>query len=50
MAFGLMNAPATFQQSVNVLLARVKCQRAFFYLDDIVVFFKKPEKHNERLK
>jgi Reverse transcriptase (RNA-dependent DNA polymerase) len=45
MPFGLINAPATFQRAMDVLLSRVLWQTAIVYLDDIIVFSRTPEKH-----
>ncbi|KAH3722840.1 Transposon Ty3-I Gag-Pol polyprotein [Pelomyxa schiedti] len=40
MPFGLVNAPATFQRLMNVVLSGVSPLTAMVYLDDIVVFTK----------
>lgn len=36
MAFGMQNAPATFQHLVNQVLGGVECCEA--YLDDVVIY------------
>ena len=40
MPFGLRNAPAAVQRTMDVILASVKWKTALVYLDDIVVFSK----------
>lgn len=37
MPFGLSNAPATFQRTINQILGNARFQRAFAYMDDIVI-------------
>lgn len=44
MAFGLKSAPATFQCATNVILALVKWQHPFVYIDDIISFSKIPRR------
>ena len=36
MLFGLKNAPATFQRAVDIILSRVKWERALVYFDDVI--------------
>ena len=38
MPFGLCNAPATFQRTLDILLAGVRFDYALVYLDDIIVY------------
>lgn len=38
MPFGLCNAPATFQRTMDILLSGVRFQFALIYLDDIIVY------------
>jgi transposase InsO family protein len=45
MPFGLINAPATFQRAMDVLLSRVLWKTAIVYLDDVIVFSKTVEDH-----
>jgi Reverse transcriptase (RNA-dependent DNA polymerase) len=37
MPFGLVNAPATFQRAMDVILSRVLWKTAIVYLDDVIV-------------
>lgn len=48
LAFGMRNAPATFQRLVNTVLAGVPCCNA--YLDDLVVYTSTWEEHMSSLK
>lgn len=47
--FGLCNAPVTFQRFMEMILRGLQWQYALIYLDDILVFGKTIEEHNERL-
>ena len=38
MPFGLKNAPATFERTVDIILSRVKWETAMVYLDDVIVY------------
>jgi hypothetical protein len=38
MLFGLRNAPATFQRTVDIVLSGLKWKTCLVYLDDIIVF------------
>lgn len=45
MPFVLKNAPATFHRYIYVIVATVKRQYAFVYIDDITVFLMTPKEH-----
>jgi Reverse transcriptase (RNA-dependent DNA polymerase) len=38
MPFGLVNAPATFQRAMDIILSEVRWESVIVYLDDIIVF------------
>jgi len=49
MPFGLSNAPAVFQELMNIVLQ--ECEGlATAYLDDVLIFSKTPEEHLQHLK
>ena len=50
MPFGLTNAPATFQRLMETCLGDLNFHWCIIYLDDIVIFFKGPVSHLERLE
>ena len=50
MLFGLCNAPATFQQLMNLVLAGVQWSRCLVYLDDIIVVGKNFDNHLNNLR
>jgi hypothetical protein len=50
LAFGLTNAPGTFQRTMNNILQPVIEKICLVYLDDIIVFSKSAEEHVENLK
>ena len=50
MPFGLTNALATFQHLMESYLGEMHLKWCIIYLDDIIVFSKTPEEHNERLR
>ena len=50
MPFGLANAPATFQQLMENVLAGLARDGCLVYLDDILVIGKTLEEHNENLR
>eukprot|EP00171_Calliarthron_tuberculosum_P023134 IDg23134t1 len=45
MPFGLMNAPATFQRALDIILAGYKWQTCLVYLDDVIVFSRNYDEH-----
>ena len=45
MAFGLCNAPATFQRLMNFILRDVLGKKALVYLDDVIIFSNTLEDH-----
>lgn len=49
MPFGLTGAPATFQRLMDEVLAAHKWHECMVYLDDILVFGRTLEEHNQRL-
>ena len=49
MAFGLTNAPATFQRAMNPIFAGLSGIDCLVYLDDIVVNGQTLAEHNQRL-
>ena len=50
MPFGLVNAPATFQCLMEVVLADLARNACLVYLDDILVVGNSLEQHNDNLK
>lgn len=50
MSFGLTNAPAVFQASVNDVLRDMINQYVFVYLDDILVFSKDFSSHHKHVR
>ncbi len=49
MPFGLVNAPSTFQRTMNLILHGLTWQTCLVYLDDIIIFSATFEEHLERL-
>ena len=49
MPFGLVNAPATFQRLMEVELSDLARSACVVYLDDILVFGKTLQEHNDNL-
>jgi hypothetical protein len=45
MSFGLCNAPAIFQETMNKVLAKLLRKGVLVYMDDILVYAKTPEEH-----
>lgn len=50
MPFGLKNAPAIFQRGMNDILREHIGKRCYVYVDDVVIFGKNLEEHNENLR
>lgn len=50
MAFGLTNAPATFQRTMNTVLHGLNWLDCLVYLDDIVIFASTLEEHHRKLE
>ena len=50
MPFGLKNAPATFQEAMNIILADYINIFVIVYIDDIIVFSKDMEEHKIHLE
>ena len=49
MPFGLVNAPSTFQRIMEVFLAGLARNCCLVYLDDVLVFGRSLDEHNENL-
>ena len=49
MAFGLTNAPATFQRAMEIALSGLQWTTCLIYLDDVIVFGRTFEEHKQRL-
>jgi Reverse transcriptase (RNA-dependent DNA polymerase) len=47
--FGLLNAPATFQRAMDIILSEVRWESIIFYLDDIIIFSRTFEDHIRHL-
>lgn len=50
MRFGLKNTPGTIQRLMHIVLAKVKWQFDLVYLDDIILFLRTPDEHNENVR
>lgn len=50
MAFGLAGAPATFQILMDRVLAGIKGEMCYVYLDDVIVYSRSMEEHVARLE
>ena len=50
MPFGLVNAPATFQRLMEVVLSGLAREGCLVYLDDVLVMGKTMKEHNENLQ
>ena len=49
MPFGLTNAPATFQRCMDIVLSGLKWNQCLVYLDDVIIFGKDLNEHNQNL-
>jgi hypothetical protein len=49
MPMGLNGAPATFQRLMNYIMSGIQGVRALTYLDDIIVYGRTVQEHNDRL-
>ena len=50
MPFGLVNAPATFQRLMEIVLSGLARDKCLVYLDDVLVIGKSLEEHNQNLE
>ena len=50
MAFGLTNAPATFQRLMESCMGELHLKECLIFLDDILIFSKNVEEHIKRLE
>ena len=50
MSFGLMNAPATFQRALDIVLSPFKWRTCLIYLDDVIIFSKNYDDHLEHVE
>jgi Reverse transcriptase (RNA-dependent DNA polymerase)/RNase H-like domain found in reverse transcriptase len=50
MPFGLVNAPATFQRSMDNILSEVRRESIIVYLDDVIIFSRNFEDHVRHLE
>jgi Reverse transcriptase (RNA-dependent DNA polymerase) len=49
MPFDLLNAPATFQRAMDIILSEVRLESVIVYLDDIIIFSRTFEDHIRHL-
>jgi hypothetical protein len=50
MPFGLMNAPAVFQEFMNAIFRDVIDERVIIYIDDILIFSNNKEEHTSHVR
>jgi len=48
--FGLVNAPASFQRALDIILSELRWKTCLFYLDDVIVFSRTAEDHIKHLR
>jgi len=48
MAFGLKNAPSTFQRLMDLILSGLQGEELFVYMDDIVIYATSLGKHERK--
>jgi len=48
--FGLVNAPASFQRALDIILSSLRWQTCLVYLDDVIVFFRTVDDHIQHLR
>ena len=47
--FGLVNAPATFQRAMDIILSKVRWESVLVYLDYVIIFSRSFEEHVKHL-
>lgn len=50
MSFGLINAPASFQKAMDILLAKFRWKTGLFYLEDDIIFSLSSEEHIDHVE
>ena len=50
MAFGLTNAPCSFQRALNSVMRSVNWKKCVIFMDDILIFGRTIKEHNEHLE
>jgi hypothetical protein len=50
MPFGLCNAPATFQRTMDKVLQKIKDKFVLVYLDNVIIFSKTFEEHIQHVE
>jgi len=48
--FGLVNAPASFQRALDIILSGLRWQTCLVYLDDVIVFSRTVNDHIRHLR
>lgn len=49
MPFGLRNAPASFQRSMDIIMSSVRFKCVMIYVEDIIIFSKNADEHLDSL-